>query len=311
MGQQVYLTATKAAETGKAEKFNLFEAYNSLPVFWMLLLDPQTLREHRQEMVDAVNQFDVEALPALDLPRETLQNNIATAALFLEMNQPLWSRQFKQFSDYLLLTAQDYQLQLDILELASFTSVEQFWDLLIQLSEQVRSGERPDWVETEGDFFDRAGFEPAEVLPEGRGFSAHSTEYAQLQREARRREEVEREQQEKIFDETSTKNILLKTGKSFIITGVAGAISLILGLALAGLEVKGIGVLILVLAGIALLVASGFIYQRHWKLPPGTGPIDSLLFGYFGPLDVGYPDKYQMGEEDEDEDADDDPLNRL
>ncbi len=229
MGNRVYLS-----EYTDEMSNIIFESNNNLPLFWVFLLDDKMLHDKRKSLINCYNDEDRDGDCCIFLDNKTLVSKVDTAIKYLNTHSTELERRFKDFSDYVIKVVGDKKLEIDILQLADFTSPEEFLDELTETTRKIGSGELIDEVkyynENGAIMYELVGYEDSSDYEYN--FEDFSKEYKKLQKENRERiKEAKKEiglatkgdkKREKI------KHILF----NIVFTGLAGLLFVLGGIAI-------------------------------------------------------------------------------
>ena len=169
MGHRSYLYLEKPA----SEKI-LFEANNSLPFFWLALLDSPALVAkidvwEKAFLEEDSNSEEEEPEPDresnnLSLSKVQFRKNADRSLIFLECHFPFCSSLFKEFVDF-ITNAFDaaYTLEIDIIQCSAFyESIQSFGAALLQEVEAIET-DQPQMV---------TFLQPDDLIAGGTGFAA-------------------------------------------------------------------------------------------------------------------------------------------
>lgn len=124
-------------------ELGLFEANNSLPFFWIALLDYHTLQNtiqvwkdyeifeasHTEEVEDYLNNKSNNII----IDRQRFEENAARSRSFLQINFPTVIPLFDDFIQFIQLKFEsDDKLEIDLIEITNFyDSFDEFWESII------------------------------------------------------------------------------------------------------------------------------------------------------------------------------------
>lgn len=131
----------------------LFEANNSLPVFWIGLLDEEMLHRHKSDWLTIEKAYDDPdaeepddaALPSSELLISPAQfgNNARDMQRFLQTHYPGALQLFEDFRNYLadLIKQTNEGISLDIIAFSNFTSVTELLDYLSKIIQGIKQND--------------------------------------------------------------------------------------------------------------------------------------------------------------------------
>jgi len=124
MGNRAYLDI---------DDVNVFESNNSLPGFWLGLVDLPALREYGSELsaFDDAKKDDEEFSPSLVIPRDRGLSNLRTAQQTIDRIVPDSSLLLEDFVAF-LSEKEGSEFRLHLLKIAAFSSLEDFLALVEQ-----------------------------------------------------------------------------------------------------------------------------------------------------------------------------------
>ncbi len=178
MGHRVYLSNIKDNTS-----FSVFESNNNLPLFWLLLLDEETVSKDRDYMIelfdDEESEEDYDYNSCIHISSDILQANIDRSLDYLKKINSNLEDKFKDFSKFILAASKDNTIEFDIMQLANFTSAEDFLNTLCAELRQIDNGEIirevAYYTEHSPDYYELVGYECLE--DEEYHFKDYSEEY--------------------------------------------------------------------------------------------------------------------------------------
>ncbi len=168
----------------------IFESNNNLPLFWIFLLDDATLISKRKSLIDCFyDEEDNYYNCCIILNTQTFEKNIDKAIKYLNNHSTELERRFRDFSSFITKVKEDSPIELDIIQLANFTTPEEFLDGLIETTKKISIGERIDEVkyynENGATMYELVGYDDSS--DHEYYFEDFSKEYKKLQKENRER----------------------------------------------------------------------------------------------------------------------------
>lgn len=124
MGHRTYLT-----NTSKEQSKELFEANNSIPFFWLTLIDIETIERSEPEIIKVYKLDDENAEQGIDsttfkISKSDFLKNAGNGAKFIKKHFPNEIELYNDFISYLDLTFNSSDiLELSLIEMASFNDV--------------------------------------------------------------------------------------------------------------------------------------------------------------------------------------------
>ncbi|SHG38433.1 hypothetical protein [Pedobacter caeni] len=264
MGHRTYLI-----KTSKDKSKELFEANNSIPFFWLTLIDLDTVEKTEPEMikVDNLNEEQYEAYAEQDSSSTTLKisktdflKNAAEGAKFINKHFSKETALYHDFISYLDLTFDNNDvLELALMEMADFSDIH----LLIKsLKEEINAIKNDNANEVayhiDGNIFSNlTGYD--RFLSDK--FKNHSTDYRiacdneDLARDIARRKNIDTQQQT-IQKEKRSNNY---TGFLMLFIGLIFMCACVFMITKEGITLQTISTLIFCLA----ILAGGYFKLRH------------------------------------------------
>ncbi len=185
MGNRVYLS-----KYTEEMSYTIFESNNNLPLFWVFLLDDETLKNKRESLINCFYDEDDDYYNCcINLKTETLEKNIDIAIKYLNTYSTELERRFRDFSSFIMKVKEEKPIELDIIQLANFTTPEAFLDGLIETTKKISMGEEIDEVtyynENGAIMYELVGYDDSSDSEYT--FEDFSKEYKKLQKENRER----------------------------------------------------------------------------------------------------------------------------
>jgi len=180
MGHRTYLSIQTKNEGNEL----LFEANNSLPFFWIGLLDDKILDSIKpiwikiEELLETKDNEYIEkyfqknpTIESIKIKKESFVKNVNRTSLFLENYAPEALQLHKDFEQYIYskFTKHNQYLVLDIIEIANFTSINEFITSLYNTIKAI------DTQNLNGDTYLMKG----DLIAGGTGFSSEFENFSQ------------------------------------------------------------------------------------------------------------------------------------
>ena len=120
-------------KTSKEKSEELFEANNTIPLFWFTLLNLDIIEKFEQRIIDYyhnyyANEEEEEGeneVVNIEIPKQTFMKNVTTGKRFVEENYPDRVNLYNDFVKYLENKfSEDDILELNIVEMANFCGID-------------------------------------------------------------------------------------------------------------------------------------------------------------------------------------------
>ena len=210
-------------KTSKENSEELFEANNTIPLFWFALLDDEIIEKFEQKIIDFYHKFndseeEYDDAVNIEIPKQTFLKNLGEGKRFVEGNYKDKVNLFNDFIKYLdEKFNEDDILELNIVEMANFDGVEFLFKNIKNVIDSIRDSR----------FIVQSGFEPLDSVYSFVGndvfFNNDFRNYSKDYLEDCLKEEKERELRNKKFAKQSSKEKVKEKFKNIFmcIGGVA------------------------------------------------------------------------------------------
>ena len=169
----LYLTSEKS-------NYLLLEANNYLPFYWALLMSDDHIQENRDRFIAYYHGNGENS--SFSLSSEDIETNSKRSILYLKKHYPTYVQRFEEFAGYVEKVAKQGTIELDILEIANFSSPEEFMDELQALTSKINNQEPLSDAEKNeylnDDYFSLVGFDNYSNHHDR--YSSYSQSYAAL-----------------------------------------------------------------------------------------------------------------------------------
>ncbi len=166
--------------TSEKNNYLLLEANNYLPFYWALLMSDDLIQENRDRFIASYHGNGENG--TFLLSSEEIETNSIRSISYLKKHYPTYVQRFEEFAGYVQKISEKGTVELDILEIANFSSPEEFIDELHALTSKINNQEPLSDAEKNeylnDDYFSLVGFDNYSNHDER--FSSFSKSYAAL-----------------------------------------------------------------------------------------------------------------------------------
>ncbi len=252
MGNRAYLS--KYTEEMSC---TIFESNNNLPLFWIFLLNEETIKGKRSSLINCFyDEDDDYDNCCINIKTEILEKNIGVAIKYLNTHSTELERRFRDFSSFIMKVKEDSPIELDIIQLANFTTPEEFLDELTEATRKIGSGEIIDEVkhynENGAIMYELVGYD--DFSDSEYAFEDFSKEYKKLQKENRERIKEAKKDLELATREDEKREKIKHILFNIVFTGLAGLLFVLGGIAIIFYERRYILGICSILMGILAMI---------------------------------------------------------
>ena len=138
MGHIVYLT-----KISKETTQGLFEGNNDIPLFWLALMDIESIEKIEEKWRLALNSEEFSEDTTICIPKERCLLNAQKAEKYIEKNLPDKLKLYNDFRNYVNQTLDESDiLEFSIIEIANFDGIEKFISYLKREISMIRNGNK-------------------------------------------------------------------------------------------------------------------------------------------------------------------------